>query len=56
MPVKTGQISRYGAFSKTSIPLPYQYLPCGVVFASYLRVIGMEVLGTWSPQKFQKNG
>nr|WP_187146454.1 hypothetical protein [Prochlorococcus marinus] len=55
MPVKTGQISRYGAFSKTSIPLPYQYNSLGVVFLFYLRIIGMEVLGIYSPQQFQKS-
>ena len=32
MPGDQRQMSKYGAFKKTSIPLPYQYISLGVVF------------------------
>ena len=45
-----GQMSKYGAFKK----LPYHFHISTFLerlfFVSYLRVIGMEVLRTWSPR------
>ena len=47
MPGDKGQISKYGVFKKTSIPLPYQYLPWGVVFCFWFKSHWYGTFGDW---------